>query len=85
MRRTKRTYIRLAAYFAALPKATGRVEMTLKDIERILGEPLPPHARFPFWWINDHTKVHARAWLSSNWEVAEMDRYSRTVKFKRTD
>jgi hypothetical protein len=73
----------LAAYFAAIPPGTERVELTLKDIEQILGEPLPPHARFPFWWDNEPTNVHCRAWLSSNWKVTAMDRYERAVVFER--
>jgi len=85
MRRKKRTYIRLAAYFAAIPPGTQRVDLTLKDLEQVLGEPLPPHARFPFWWTNSARTVHARAWLFSDWEVVEMDRYSQTVKFHRSD
>jgi hypothetical protein len=83
MARPKRTYIKLAAFFASLPPGTDRVEMTLRDTEEILGESLPPHAHYPFWWANDRSKVHARAWLASHWEVVGFDKRQRRVSFRR--
>lgn len=76
LRRAKRTYIPLAAHLAGQPDEVDRVVMRLAEIEQILGERLPPHAAFPFWWNNEGLTAHSRAWLSSGWEVASMDKRS---------
>lgn len=83
VRRRKRTYIRLAAFFAAQPSSLECLVMRLGEIEEVMGERLPPHASFPFWWSNDPSKVHSRAWSSPGWKVAEMDAPSRRVTFVR--
>lgn len=83
LRRAKRTYIRLAAHLAAQPDDVERVVMSLAEIKEVLGESLPPHASFPFWWNNEGLTVHSRAWLSSGWQVAEMDPDARRVEFTR--
>lgn len=80
-RRAKRTYIRLAAFFAAQPPRLECLVMHLRDIEEVLGERLPAHAAYPFWWSNDASNVHSRAWLSSGWRVAKMDPDSKRVTF----
>lgn len=84
MRRAKRTYIRLAAFFAAQPPDINQIVMQLSEIEEVLGEPLPPQASFPFWWSNDPTKVHSRAWVSSGWRVTDMDARDKRVEFTRS-
>lgn len=83
LRRTKRTYIRLAAHLAAQPDDVDLLGMSLGEIEEVLGERLPPHASFPFWWNNEGLTVHSRAWLSSGWRVAEMDPEAKRVEFTR--
>lgn len=65
-------YIRLAAYLADQPPDVARVEMTIADVEHLLGETLPDNARFPSWWRNDERRMHSRAWLTAGWEVVEM-------------
>ena len=83
LRREKRNYIPLAAHLAAQPGRLDRVVMGLIEIEELLGERLPPHSAFPFWWNNEGMSAHSRAWLSSGWEVASMDNDSREVVFVR--
>lgn len=83
MRRPKRTYIRLAAFFAAQPPDVERLVMDLSEIEDVMDEHLPPHASFPFWWSNDSSSVHSRAWVSSGWRVSEMDPQTKRVEFVR--
>jgi len=83
LRREKRNYIPLAAHLAAQPSKLDRVVMRLADIEDVLGEGLPPHSAFPFWWNNEGLSAHSRAWLSSGWEVASMDGDSKEVVFVR--
>jgi hypothetical protein len=76
-------YIRLAAYLAGRPDADERVEMSLGEIEDLVGETLPPNARFPSWWRNDDRRMHARAWLTAGWEVVEMRGDDAMVVFVR--
>lgn len=83
LRREKRNYIPLAVHLAAQPGRLDRLVMHLAEIEELLGERLPPHSSFPFWWNNEGMSAHSRAWLSSGWEVAAMDNDSREVTFVR--
>lgn len=83
LRREKRNYIPLAAHLAAQPPGVEQVPMRLAEIEEILGERLPPHSAFPFWWNNEGMSARSRAWLSSGWEVASMDGDSKEVVFVR--
>jgi hypothetical protein len=76
-------YIRLAAFFAGLPAAEERVELTLAEIEDLVGETLPTNSRFPSWWRNDERRMHARAWLTAGWEVVEMKGDELKVVFAR--
>jgi len=45
------------------------VTLTFKDIERLIGRPLPRSARDPRirrqWWANSEVHVQARAWLGA--------------------
>jgi hypothetical protein len=76
-------YIRLAAFFAGRPAAEERVELTLAEIEDLVGETLPTNSRFPSWWRNDERRMHARAWLTAGWEVVEMKGDELKVVFAR--
>ena len=76
-------YIRLAAYLAGRPAADDRVEMTLGEIEELVGDTLPANAKFPSWWRNDDRRMHARAWLTAGWEVVEMAGNEGKVVFAR--
>jgi hypothetical protein len=78
-------YIRLAAFLAGQPGSVDRIEMTVGEIEDVVGEELPDHARFPSWWRNDDRKMHARAWLTAGWEVASMAAAEGKVVFIRTE
>ena len=76
-------YIRLAAYLASQPPDTGTIELTLEEIEELVGESLPPNARFPSWWRNDERRMHARAWLTAGWLVTQMTAAESSVTFER--
>ena len=78
-------YIQLAAHLASQPPAVRRVEMSLPEVEAIVGETLPGNARFPSWWRNDERRMHSRAWLTAGWEVIEMAGESGRVVFARKD
>lgn len=77
-------YIRLAAYLAAQPAEVDRVEMSFPEIERVVGESLPPNARFPSWWRNDDRRMHSRAWLTAGWRVGELRSSDGAVVFVRS-
>jgi hypothetical protein len=76
-------YIRLAAYLASQPAETTSIELTLPEIEALVGEALPPNARFPSWWRNDERRMHARAWITAGWLVTEMVAQDARVVFER--
>jgi hypothetical protein len=76
-------YIRLAADLAGRPPSEDRVEMTLSEVEELVGETLPANARFPSWWRNDPRRMHARAWLTAGWEVVDMQGEEPTIVFAR--
>jgi hypothetical protein len=76
-------YIRLAAFLAGQSGGTDRIVLTLPDIEEIVGETLPPNARFPSWWRNDERKMHSRAWLTAGWRVGQMAGERAEIEFLR--
>ena len=76
-------YIRLAAYLAGQPTEVERIVLTLREIEEVVGDTLPPNARFPSWWRNDERKMHSRAWLTAGWKVGGMVGESAEVEFLR--
>ncbi|MDQ3940187.1 MAG: hypothetical protein M3238_02425 [Actinomycetota bacterium] len=78
-------YIRLAAHLAGQPPAVDRLTLTLPEIEEIVGESLPPTARFPSWWRNDERKMHSRAWLTAGWRVDQVGSERSEVHFVRGD
>ena len=78
-------YIRLAAFLASQPRAVDRLVMTLPEIEEVVGETLPGHARYPSWWRNDHSRMHSRAWLTAGWRVGRMTGETAEVEFVRGD
>jgi len=82
-RRAKRIYLPLAGFLADHPREVESVDLTLEEIEGLLGEPLPRSSQFPFWWRNDESKTHARAWLTAGWEVVEIDTRAKRVRFER--
>ncbi|HEX2049924.1 MAG TPA: hypothetical protein VHJ34_04730 [Actinomycetota bacterium] len=77
-------YIRLAAFLAGQTHAVERLEMSLREIEDIVGDRLPDGARFPSWWRNDGRRMHARAWLTAGWLVDRMVAAEERVVFVRT-
>lgn len=59
--------------------------MAFKDIERVLGFPLPPSARrHQAWWANNvGTHVNAQAWRGAGWKTSRVDLASERVVFVR--
>jgi hypothetical protein len=63
------------------------LRFTFAEIERILGEELPPSARrHQAWWANERegTHVHALSWLDAGYKTQRLDVNAGTVEFVRS-
>ena len=76
-------YQPLGTYLARQPGPTHA--LTFREIEAILGRPLPPNAHTRRdWWTN--VPAHSQAdhgWLAAGWEVDTVDRRRQTVTFRK--
>jgi hypothetical protein len=58
--------------------------VTFADLEKLLGFSLPKTARSgKTWWRNTGAQPHQQAWVSSGWEVAQVDLAGARVTFRR--
>jgi hypothetical protein len=80
-------YAPLYHWFMNQPAEKSTVELTFEQIERILGEQLPPSARTHEPWWRDRSAgtshVQAYAWLEAGWCVQSVNLKSKRVNFKR--
>ncbi|HTQ13727.1 MAG TPA: hypothetical protein VMH86_07620 [Rhizomicrobium sp.] len=63
----------------------AEVPMSFREIERVLGAPLPrsAFAHRP-WWANEtRGHVHAKSWLSAGFETAQVDMEGKKLVFRR--
>ena len=62
----------------------GRMSMTFKEIEDVLGKPLPPSARERQEWWSNSARGHsqARAWMRANYKTSRVDLAGEKVEFK---
>ena len=58
-----------------LEKQPGNVKLTYSEIEKILGEELPPSAsEFEEWWANDDdTHTQSKSWKKADYRVSIVD------------
>ena len=63
-----------------------RMPMRFAEIERLIGEKLPPSAyRHRPWWANEEMgHSHAKAWLAAHYETAEVDMDAKKLVFTRS-
>ena len=61
------------------------VRMSFDEIERVIGEKLPPSAlRYRAWWSNNDTNnVMTKAWLEAGFQSEEVDMKARRLAFRR--
>lgn len=53
---------------------TAEVPMTFEEIERVIGQPLPPSKQYPAWWSNNASNnVMTRAWLAAGYKTERVD------------
>jgi len=64
----------------------ARLRLSFHEMERVLGEALPPSAyKRPAWWANDATgHAQAKAWLEAGFKTADVDVEGRAVSFVRS-
>jgi hypothetical protein len=78
-------YQPLGAYLARQAGPTHT--LTFREVEAILGRPLPPSAFVGHawgWWTNEPGHSHADyGWLGVGWEVDTVDRGHQTVTFRK--
>jgi hypothetical protein len=66
-----------------LKRASGRnVRLSFKEIEEILGFPLPASKQYPAWWSNSATNnTMTKAWLSAGYKTEQVDVEDEKVTF----
>lgn len=76
-------YAPLYHHLFALPSREWRA--SFREIEAILGFPLPNSARrHPVWWANSGGHSHALSWLTAGWEAHDVNLTAKTVVFLHT-
>jgi hypothetical protein len=63
----------------------SEIPMRFKDIEALIGEPLPPSAfkHRPWWSNNPSNSVITYAWLRAGFETCQVDMGSQKLVFRR--
>lgn len=82
---SKGKYDRLRIWLASLSGRGPTIAVTFPELERVLGDSLPPSSRqHRSWWANDSTS-HAQsiAWLGAGWRVQHVDFAEERVVFHR--
>ena len=76
----KSKYEKLARYLEK--RDEEKLNLTFKEIETILGEPLPEAAKNRAWWANSATNNHAlNGWMDVGWETANVKMKERVLDF----
>ncbi len=61
-----------------------RVRMTFDEIERVIGERLPPSKKYPAWWSNNPSNnVMTKEWLAAGYETEQVDTGGEKLVFRR--
>lgn len=85
--RTGGRYAPLANWLAGLEPTSETIQIGFDDIQKLLGDELPPSAfSHRSWWANDRvTHVQSRTWLDAGWRVDAVDLSAQVVTFKRSN
>ena len=66
--------------------AAPEVTLSFRQVEVLIGEPLPPSARAHRpWWANDRKHVQAVSWLDAGFETTSVDIERNAVVFARVE
>ena len=76
-------YALLGRYLYGL--TTNRWEVAFRDVETVIGAPLPRSARehHDAWWANDGSHVQARAWMDVGSKTRDVDFQREVISFYR--
>jgi mRNA-degrading endonuclease RelE of RelBE toxin-antitoxin system len=79
-----RKYLPLARHLLVQSPRHSMLEITFREIERLIAGQLPPSAsKRREWWANDPSHVQATAWLAVGWKVAVVNFRTKVIKFQR--
>lgn len=60
------------------------VPMTFEEIERVIGDSLPPSRRYPAWWSNNPSNnPMTKVWLEAGFTTERVDVEGHKVVFRR--
>ena len=77
-------YAPLGKFLADIPASTDRVTLSFSEIERIIGDGLPPSAdRHRAWWANQEGGSRAPHWRAAGFKVDGVNQPDRNVSFRR--
>ena len=76
-------YAPITRYLASL--AGGERRMSFREIEQVLGFPLPPAARRhrPWWSNNGNNNVMTKAWLDAGYKTEQVDMTGEVLVFRK--
>lgn len=80
-------YAPLTRWLRSLSEEQAHVRVDFREIEKVIGESLPPSARsHSNWWANDSTnRRQSIAWLRAGWRVEAVDPGEGKVVFRRAN
>jgi hypothetical protein len=78
-------YTRLGDFLRA--QRSKEVPMTFAEIERVIGDKLPPNSpQYPAWWSNNPSNnVMTKVWLSAGFRTEQVNVKSRKIVFRRVE
>src|SRR5437764_4024122 len=78
-------YDRLGEFLQS--QRSREVPMTFAEIERVIGDKLPPNSpQYPAWWSNNPTNnVMTKVWLAAGFRTEQVDTKARKVVFRRVE
>ncbi|MBE7435437.1 MAG: hypothetical protein HS100_16095 [Anaerolineales bacterium] len=78
-------YLKLEHFLRDLPPSQNEVTLSFEQVERIIGNTLPPSAyKYQAWWANSRgSHVEAEAWLNAGWRVETVNLREKWVRFVR--
>jgi hypothetical protein len=80
------SYHPLLFFLTIVSKEQKQLSFSFKEISKILTFDLPASAyKHQAWWANTKSHPHAKAWMDSGWEVADVYLPAETVVFCRKD
>jgi hypothetical protein len=65
-------------------QSASLVRMTFREVEAVIGCPLPRSARYPAWWSNNPSNnVMTKVWLEAGFKTEQVDIEGRKLVFRR--